>query len=426
MPSVSPVQDDARAARQLLPIALANAIGNGLFFSTSALYFTRIVGITTTQLGIGLTAGGICGALASVPAARAAEHWGPKRVIAAVWLLEAAGMVAYSQVRSFAAFIPLVCAVLMVDRASGAGYRVLLARALTAENRARARSQLRAAANVGMGTGAAVGAIALQADTRQAYTAALAVNALSFVLAAAMLSRLALPKGTSARIAPSTGPPSTERGGRARFHVLRDRPYLVITFLSMILTLQFGLLEVGLPLWIARHTSAPHATVAAALVVNTAMIALLQVRLSRGSDDLRRAARLCRRCGWLLAAACAVYALAAGLAPWLAVIVLLTAAVTQTFAEIYYSVGTMALSYDLAPATEGSAHHGVFQVGYIVAMLTAPVIITNTALRFGGGGWLLLAALFAVSGALVVPAGRWALRRAGQAAAEPYAGVPAL
>jgi hypothetical protein len=187
----------------------------------------------------------------------------------------------------------------------------------------------------------------------------------------------------------------------------------------MVLTLQFALLEVGLPLWVAGHTRAPHATVAAALILNTAMVALLQVRMSKGTEDLKRAARLTSRSGVLLAAGCLVFALAAGLPGWAAVAVVLAAAVLQTFAEIYFSVGTMALSYDLVPEESAGAYHGVFQSGYVTGLLIAPVVITNTALRFGTWGWLSLAVLFAVAGALVVPAGRAALRA--RAAAEAVA-----
>jgi hypothetical protein len=85
---------------------------------------------------------------------------------------------------------------------------------------------------------------------------------------------------------------------------------------------------------------------------------------------------------------------------------------------VHYSIGSNALSYDLVPDDSG-AYHGVFQAGYITGLLLAPVIITNTALRFGLVGWIELAALFAVSGLLVIPVADWAVnsrnRQAGPA-----------
>ncbi|HUC24731.1 MAG TPA: MFS transporter [Streptosporangiaceae bacterium] len=394
--------------RRLRLIVLMNAVGNGLFFSISALYFTRIAGITTAELGIGLTAGGVCGAFASVWVGNLAERWGPQRLTMSIWIVQAVGMVGYLFVHSFVIFLPLVSLVVMLDRSAGAGYRVLLARVLVGEDRTRARSVLRSLANAGMGAGATLAGVVLEVGTRLAYSAAILADVATFLLAASLIAGFSTPERQSA--AGQAGQAPGARSRRARSGVWGDGPFLAITFLSMVLTLQFGLLEIGLPLWVAGRTSAPHSTVAAALIVNTGLIALLQVRVSKGSEDLARAARLTRRSGILLAAACGVFALAAGVPAWLAVALVLAAACLQTFAEMFFSVGTMTLSYDLVPDGDSGTYHGVFQAGYVLGLLLAPVIITNSALRFGYWGWTLLACLFAVCGALVVPAGLAAAR----------------
>jgi predicted MFS family arabinose efflux permease len=401
------------------PAPPPGAIGNGLFFSVSALYFTQSAGITTAELGIGLTAGGIAGACASVWVGNLAERWGPRRLTMAVWLAQAAGMVGYLFVHSFALFLPVAVIVVMLDRSAGAGYRVLLARALAGTDRARSRSALRSMANAGMGAGAAVAGVVLEIGTRLAYATAIVADIATFLIAALLMAGLALPDAR-AGAAPAGAPPGGTRARRPRSAVWTDGPFLAITALSMILTMQFGLLEVGLPLWVADRTSAPHATVAAALIINTGLIVALQVRFSRGSEDLDRAARLTRRSGVVLGAACLVFALAAGVPAWLAVTLIVVAASLQTIAEMYYSVGTMALSYDLVPDGDTGSYHGVFQAGYITGLLLAPVVITNSALRFGTWGWVLLACVFAACGALVVPAGRAAARAR---AAAP--GIPA-
>src|SRR6266536_4638619 len=65
-----------------------------------------------------------------------------------------------------------------------------------------------------------------------------------------------------------------------------------IAALNGLLTIQFGLLTVGLPLWVTGHTRAPAATVAALLVINTAFVALFQVRAARLATDIRTAGRV--------------------------------------------------------------------------------------------------------------------------------------
>lgn len=387
---------------------LINTIGNGLFFTISALFFTRIVGISVTELGLGFTIGGICAAIASVPVSKLAQRWGPRPVIICIWLMESAGLLGYTQIHSSAVFLPVVSVVVMLDRSSGASYRVLFTQTLVGENRAQARSYLRAMANVGTGAGAAAAGVVLQTGSRLAYSGAIVADAATFLIAAVLLSRLPLaaPAASSGSAARKSG---ARRGRSARSRVWRDLPFLTITFLCMVLTLQFGLLEVGLPLWIAGRTAAPHPTVAAALIVNTAMVALLEVRLSKGANDLRQASRLTGGAGVLLALACGIFAFATGIPAWAAVIVVLAGAAVQTLGEMYYSIGSMTLSYDLVPEDDSGSYHGVFQTGFITGLLLSPVIITNTALRFGGLGWTVLAALFAACGILVIPAARWAM-----------------
>ncbi|MFD0527610.1 hypothetical protein ACFQ1I_11025 [Kitasatospora arboriphila] len=54
--------------RRLAAITLVNTLGNGLFMTLGALYFTRMLGLPAAQVGIGLTAAGLCGVLIGVPA----------------------------------------------------------------------------------------------------------------------------------------------------------------------------------------------------------------------------------------------------------------------------------------------------------------------------------------------------------------------
>jgi MFS family permease len=94
-----------------------------------------------------------------------------------------------------------------------------------------------------------------------------------------------------------------------------------------------------------------------------------------------------------------------------AVALLMLAAVAQTLAEMLSSAAGWALSYDLADQAAQGACQGVFNSGYTAGMLLAPLVISSTALRFGPPGWLALGAVFALAGAALVPATRWALSR---------------
>jgi MFS family permease len=384
--------------RRLALSTLVNRFGSGLFMTTSALFFTRSVGLSVGQVGVGLTIAGACGVAASIPAGHAADRWDPRKLFVVLAVIEAAGMLSYARVHSMATFLPVICVVAIVDQASSAVRNTLIAVGLPLERRTPTRAYLRVVTNLAIGAGAAVAALALQADTRAAYLTVIVVDALTFVIAAALLVRL-----------PLVASPERSEGGPPR-RALTDLPYLTITALNAVLTLQFGMLEVGLPLWVAGHTNAPRVMVSVVFLLNTAMIVLLQVHATRRIDSTRTAGRAARRSGLLLGLACLVYASASGTAAWIAAVVLLAGGVVQTFGEMISAAVGWTLSYDLAAPDAPGAYQGVFNGGFAAGQMLAPLVVTSTAIHLGRPGWLILAVVFIAAGAALVPATRWAIR----------------
>jgi hypothetical protein len=170
--------------------------------------------------------------------------------------------------------------------------------------------------------------------------------------------------------------------------------------------MQFGVGEVGVPLWIANHTTAPEVLVAALLILNTVIVVLFQVPLSAGTHDVRRAGRVSAIAAWLMAGACLVYASSAGLSTGFAIAVIVVAALAHAFAEVLSQAGGWGLSFELADPVRAGTYQGVFAMGYSVGATAAPLVVTSTALTFGLGGWAILAAVFLASGL-----GTWAIAR---------------
>jgi MFS family permease len=422
--------------RALTSVTLVNTFGNGLFYTTSALFFTRSVGMSPAQLGVGLAIAGVCGVAAGPPLGWLADHFDARRVLMAALAAEGVAMLGYTRVHSFAAFLPLACLITFLDRGGSGVRNALIGTALRPAERTHGRAYLRAVTNVGIGAGAALAAVALQSGTRTAYLVIVIADAVTFLAAAMLLLLLKAPRmsagpgaagheaGGSRAATTATGPagPAADQaadGNPAPRRALTDRPYLLITILNGVLSLQMGLLQVGLPLWVVRSTHAPPVTVSAVLVLNTGMVVLLQVRASRGTENPQHAARICRRAGLLLAVACAAYGYAHGLTAPAAVALLLSGAVVQTIAEVLSSAAGWALSYDLADQSAHGAYQGIFNSGFTAGMLLAPLVITSTAIRFGAPGWLALGAVFALAGAALVPATRWALSRQNAPVLEP-------
>ncbi|MCX4689271.1 MFS transporter [Kitasatospora purpeofusca] len=403
--------------RRLARITLLNTVGSGLSLSVGVLFFTRFLGLSAGRLGFALTAAGLCGVLASVPAGRAADRWGARPVLVALVALTGLGTAGYTLVDGYPPFVALACLVSAADRGGAAVRNALYAEVLPADKRVAGRAYLRVVTNVGLCLGTGVGAIALQVDSRAGYLTAILADAVSYLAVAVMFQRLRVPGWSGAASAEGADTAVAEAveqgsaGGRGRNPALRDGPFLVVTALGSVLALQFAMLEVGVPLWIVQQTDAPRITVAGTLIVNTVLVIALQVPATRGTEDPVAAARACGRAGLILAASCLVLGLAHGIPAALAALVVLVGVALQAVGEVLSQAGTWALSYDLAGERAHGAYQGVFNAGMSAALMIGPAVVSTAVIGHGPVGWAVLGALLAVAGLAMGPAVRWARRR---------------
>ncbi|WP_328953986.1 MFS transporter [Kitasatospora purpeofusca] len=391
--------------RRLVLMGLVNSVGDGLFVTVNVLFFTRSIGLTPTSVALGLTVAGVCGVFAGVPMGRLADRVGSKRLLLVVGPLEAAAVLGYAFVHSFAAFVVLACAATALARGAAAVRSALIARALPAEGQVRARALLRSVMNAGLVVGSGGAALALQADSYTGYVTMLVLDAVSFLGVTVLLAGLPV-SATATGAAVAAGAAADDpRGPRT---ALRDRRYLLVTALHAVLELQLAVLTVGLPLWIVLGTGAPAAMVAAVNVVNCLLVVVFQVRASRGVTDVVSAARACARGALLLAGGCLVYAAAQYGPAWAAAGALLVGALVHTLGELLTSAGGWTLSLDLADPRAHGEYQGVFMSGQAAAHVIGPLVVTLTAVDHGAVGWVVLAGVFALAGPALTAAVRGA------------------
>ena len=389
---------DAGASRILALSTLVNTVGRGVWLTVSALFLTRSVGLSVAQVGLGLTVTALVGLVASTPAGYLADRYGP-RGIQLVALLACGGCTAaLAAVRSFPAFLAVSIAMALADAAARGARGAVIAGSVPMDQRVRTRAYLRATTNVGISLGAALAGVGIAADTRSGYLALIMVDAVSFLVAAAILTRLAPIPPVAA---PAHGP---------RLIALRDRPFLVYTVLDGLMSMHFGLLNIALPLWIATHTTAPRWLISVLMLVNTTMVVLFQVRAARGTEDVTGAARAARRAGVAIAVACLLFAASSAGATPIAVALLLAGAFTHVIGELWHSAAGWGISFGLAPAHAQGQYQGAYGMGLQLGGMIAPVVVTTLAIGWGAPGWLVLGALFVVLGALVPPVVGWASR----------------
>ncbi|MFH7594231.1 MFS transporter [Streptomyces racemochromogenes] len=378
-----------RDARIMLLAQLLDRTGTGVWAASSVLFFTFVVGLDAGRLGLMLGVGAVAGIAGSPIAGHLAGRFPVRPLLIACHLLRLAALCAMLGVSRFELLLPLVALTHLGDRAAKT-LEMLFATRVAGERRATYQALSRSAANAGYAVGAGLAAIGLAVGTRGAYEVLILGNALSFLVASALVWRTREPRGHRRLVTPARpaegGPPAGRRSP------WRDRGYLRFVLLDMPLNLDDSLLNVGLPLWLVHHTDAPHAVVPAFLALNTVLVVVLQLAVSARVRTPQQAASAVAWYGSFLFGACALLALTPAHGPWAASATLLGAAVLVTAAELVRSVCSWELAVSLAPHGARASYLGVAGISPSAQKAVGPLLLTGAVMVTGPAGWLALGA----------------------------------
>ncbi|RSM73101.1 MFS transporter [Actinoplanes sp. ATCC 53533] len=381
------LRPDDPTLRALTWATMAGALSKGVFFSVSVLFFTRVAGLSPATIGLGLTIAGAVAVGASLGSGYLAGAVGARRVLVAATAGQGLALLAYVVVRTPVAFVAVACAAVGLQAVQRTALSTMIAQSFVGPERVEVRARLRVVTNTFIGVGAGLAAVALAIDTDPAYLVAMVWTAAMLFVSAVPVRRL--PVGGTA------GGPRVRGPHRSP---LRDRTYLTAAALNAVMTMQFSMLTVGVPLWITGWTAAPAVTVAGLLALNTVIVSLLQIRATRGTHELPGAGRAVARSGVLLALACALYATADHGVALIAVMLLTLATVAHSLAEVLAEAGNWTLAFELADPANIAAYQGVSTTGGSIGSMLGPMLVTVTAIEHGWAGWALLGGLFLATG----------------------------
>jgi predicted TIM-barrel fold metal-dependent hydrolase/MFS family permease len=388
--------DDSRQ-RLLLIVTFVNTLGSGLYLTAGAIFFIRIVGLPVRLVGPGLALAGITAMAGGPLLGQLADRLGPGRVYVGTLALEGTATGAFVLCRSFPSFLAVAILATIGDQGSRASRGALVARVGVAE-RVKLRALVRSVSNLGVALGAFVAGFALYVGTRDAYYAVMLGDAVSFFAAALLVTRF------------GSGGARTRATGDARWVALSDRPFLTMSALQGVASLQYQVPVVLLPLWLAADTKVPLWVLSPLYVLKTTVVVLFQVRVSRAVSGVLHAAVLSRRAGWLFAASSVAFASVPALTVRTAVIVLVAGMAVLAVGELLSAAAQFELSYGLATDASIGQYQGVFGMITGGALTVAPALLTLLCLEGRVPGWCVLAAAFVVSGVATVPVTRWAER----------------
>lgn len=389
--------------RDLAYQCVLSAFATGAFLTGTAFYFTKIVGLTGSQVGLGLSISAVVTLLLQVPLGRVTDKVGAKPLWVAASAVEAALYFAWPLIGGMVTFVLMLSVLAVFESAGRSARNVYRIEVFPREVRVRAQAYMRAARNVGYTLGAGASGIALGLGTDAVRLIPFVTGAL-LVLNALMIATV-LPTITR-RVPTHTAEDVLDVGPAA----WRNLGFVALAFCNGVLSSNQVLLNVVVPLWLVERTDAPPALLAWLFGTNTVLAVLLQVRASRVADSVDGALRAVRWSGWAFLVSCGLMAVTHETVGWLSIVLIWAGHVTITGAELWQSASDWAFTSELSDHRRLGDYQGLWGLGYQTEPIIFPALYTFLALTWGWPGWIVIAAIGVGAAALAHPAARAAQR----------------
>ena len=371
--------------RKVSAASLIDRFGNGLLTSILVIYFSFVEGLGPSKTALALSIGAAAGLIMTIPAGHIVDRVGQRTVV--VWSMTTNGLAIFALifVHSFLWLVLVFAADSISNVFSRNGQLTLIARVGNAANAARNRAYTRSVNNLGIGLGSLGAGIALAINSANGYRIAIFLNACTFLIGALIY-----------RTVPYFTPTLRERE-KFDWSIFKDGRYLMATIMAAITNLHFMIQSIGIPIWIVKYTNAPRWWVSTLLLLNTVSVVLFQIKVSKRSKPLKDSANQYLLSGFLLAAACGLYAFAEGPSAKIASLLLFCGMGLHVMAELVISMIHWQISFDLADSTRQGAYYGIWTFGNGLSDIIGPTLITFALVSMGQMGWALLGLIFIVN-----------------------------
>jgi MFS family permease len=399
-----------RRARPPSPLAgrlagqsLLFALGEGTFLTGSAVFFTRIVGLSAAQVGLGLTCAGIAAFMAALPMGKLVDRFGPKKMWAVSALGQAAMFSVWPFIGDFKSYVAMAVGMEIIGALGNAAHGAYTIDALPPDERVKSRAYMYSALNVGFTLGSVTGGIALAFHSNDVLHALPWFTTVAFLVNAAAISRL--PRASHDERSPEDRKVKIPGPGP-----LRNPGWLLASFFGGVFWTNQVLLNVVIPLWLVEETDAPRVLLAFLFGTNTVMCILLPMATSRGVHDVPTALKAIRISSTFFVISCVITLATHDTVGWVTIALVWLGHVTVTGAELYLSAATWTFEAELMDPRQRGAYQGAEGLSSTLGKVWAPALYTFLAMNWGAAGWLVIAGIIVAATIGIHPATRMARR----------------
>ncbi|MER6070388.1 MFS transporter [Streptomyces sp. NPDC001817] len=390
---------------------LIDSLGNGLVVAFTVVFFVKTTTLSLVAVGAALTAGQLLALPFPLIIGHQLDKYGPRLVVGAGNWVSVAGFIGFQFSHAAWQIVWWQFVVQLGSTAFWMGNSPLTVLVAQGVERARWFGFVRAMRNVGVGFGGVVSAVALSIGTVAGLRTVMAINAVTFAVAGWLVLTLRGADTSEAAgaepdepkpVRPEQAADETTRQPSAGYlTVLKDTRYLRLVATNISFVFASTVISVLLAVYAVDNLAVGAWIVGVIVVLNAAMVALLQTLASRWIES-RSPVTVLVLALLFNAAAFVVFGTLLVLPGWAVVVGLLIAMVLYTVGEMLGSPPTSELSVVMAPEHLRGRYLGVYQMSWSIGAAVAPALLT--ALLEGGAAlpWMFLAAISVLAVPLVI------------------------
>lgn len=380
--------------RRFVTAIAIDAIGSGVFMPVSMLYFLVTTDLSLVQIGAAISVASAIAIPVGPLLGGVVDTYGAKRVLLAGNLAQGLGFLAYLVTDSFVGLTLWTVVVATGRTAFWGSYGTIVAAISAPGEREKWFGFLGALRNVGFAVGGLLSGVAITIGTHAAYLSVVLVNAVSYVVAFALL--LAVPP-----TAPSGHRPPEGAWGT----VLRDGPYRLLWLVQLVYSTAMMVLNFAMPIYAVTVLGLPGWVTGAVFTINTVMVGFGQGLVVGGMTGHRRW-RVLVLTNLVFAVSFVVMLGASELSVVLGTVVVLVGSVVYTGGELLGGPVLGALGAEAAPEQLRGRYLSLIQLAWTISGAVSPVAFAWLLDRGATPLWVVLIVLSLVGCALAAQLGR--------------------